>query len=180
MEDLTPLCPTMEPTVWFHREEYMKFFLLGPPLLLITPDFIPFKFIKMVLNHLLYPLEHLFNLSYLRAEVPDRWKHSLVTPVPKKAPYNRCENYRPISITSIFARAFEKILKRRLIAHLDEHNIISGSQHGFHKGRSVEAALLTSLNDWTIAVRWPTPESYKLDKILLAKPYVPGPQLDVR
>ncbi|KAK6061270.1 hypothetical protein COOONC_01067 [Cooperia oncophora] len=72
--------------VWFHGEEIYEVLSAWPTSPSITPDFIPFKFIKMVLNHLLYPLEHLFNLSYLRAEVPDRWKHSLVTPVPKKAP----------------------------------------------------------------------------------------------
>ncbi|KAK6042686.1 hypothetical protein COOONC_19809, partial [Cooperia oncophora] len=86
MGDLTPLCPAMEQTVWFHREEIYEVLSAWPTSPSITPDFIPFKFIKMVLNHLLYPLEHLFNLSYLRAEVPERWKHSLVTPAFDRVP----------------------------------------------------------------------------------------------
>ena len=55
-------------------------------------------------------------------------------------------------ITSVFARTFEKLLKKHLIRHLDENQVVSKCQHGFWKGRSTETALLTAMNDWTAAV----------------------------
>ena len=115
----------------------------------VTPDGIPFKFIKEVVGQISEPLEFLFTLSMIRCEVPKRWKHSLVTPIPKKAPFTDPNNYRPISITSIFARLFEKILKKHMTGHLDRNKIISEHQHGFRKGKSVETQMLECVNDWT-------------------------------
>lgn len=80
----------------------------------------------------------------MRGEVPFRWKHSFIVPIPKKSPFSNPENYRPVSITSIFARTFEKTIKRRLIEHLERYNVIPTSKHGFRKGRSTETALLES------------------------------------
>lgn len=81
----------------------------------------------------------------MRAEVPVRW-HAFVTPISKKAPQNE-GNYRRVSITSIIARTFEKILEKHILIHLKPHNVISSDQHGCMKGTSVEMDLLTSLND---------------------------------
>lgn len=88
----------------------------------------------------------------MEGHVPRRWKHSFITCIPKKPPYSSPQNYRPVSITSIFCRVFEKILKKRLLQHLDKHRIISDCQHGFSRGKSTETALLSALNDWTRAV----------------------------
>ena len=83
------------------------------------------------------------------SEVPTRWKHSYVTPIPKKEPYTNANNYRPVSITSVFCRIFEKSLKDVLLHHLRINHMIPQSQHGFVKGRSVETNLLECINDWT-------------------------------
>lgn len=88
----------------------------------------------------------------MNAEVPQRWKHAFITPIPKKQPYSDPGNYRPISITSIFARTFEKIMKKHVLEYIEKSGVISENQFGFMKGRSVETAVLTSLNDWTAAV----------------------------
>lgn len=90
-------------------------------------------------------------MSYIRGEVPARWKHAFVTPISKKAPRNDPRNYQPISITSIFARTFEKNLRKHILSHLECNDIISKNQFGFLRGRSVETAILTSLNDWSKA-----------------------------
>ncbi|EYC39859.1 hypothetical protein Y032_0638g971 [Ancylostoma ceylanicum] len=118
----------------------------------LSADYIPLLFIKNVVHLIAYPLEHIFNLSYMRSEVPERWKRSFITPIPKKPPLSNPNNYRPVSITSIFARLFEKIMKRHIVEHLTEQQIIPKSQHGFWKGKSIETALLESTNDWTQAL----------------------------
>lgn len=151
-DNVSTLFPTMEPTIWFNRDEIADIILKWPSSASLTPDFIPLNFIKRIIGYIASPLEYLFNLSYMYGEVPSRWRHSFIVPIPKKPPLNSTKNYRPVSITSIFARTFEKILKNHLVAHLVKHNIISSNQHGFCKGRSIETALLSSFNDWTKAL----------------------------
>lgn len=147
-----PHFPQMNSTVWFLREEIIDVLSKWLKSFSLTPDLVPLSFIKNVVHYIAYPLEHIFNLSFMRAEVPVRWKHAFVTPIHKKGSRNDAKNYRPVSITSIFARTFEKILKKHVLAHLERHQIISDYQYGFLKGRSVETALLTSLNDWSKAL----------------------------
>lgn len=118
----------------------------------LTPDGIPMCYIKKVSVEIGPPLEFLFNLSLWRAEVPELWKHSFVTALPKKTPHNNPKNYRPISITSLFSRLMEKVLKKHIVNHLEVNDLISVDQHGFCKGKSVETQMLESLNDWTLAV----------------------------
>ena len=57
---------------------------------------------------------------------------------------NRSEpcNYRPVSLTSVVCKVMERIVKDNIVEHLNEHNIIKGSQHGFTRGRSCLTNLL--------------------------------------
>ncbi|KAK6038129.1 hypothetical protein COOONC_24366, partial [Cooperia oncophora] len=71
----------------------------------VTPDFIPLHLIKRTAHCLALPLELLFNLSYMRSEVPSRWRHSFIVPVPKKPPFSNPSNYRPINVTFCLSRA---------------------------------------------------------------------------
>lgn len=139
----------MESSLWFHKEHIYEILLKWPRSSSLFPDFIPLSFLKRILHHIAYPLEHIFNFSFITAEVPRRWKHAFVTPISKKSPLNDPRNYRPISITSVLARAFEKIVKKHILRHLEANKIISDNQFGFLPGRSVETSMLTSLNDWT-------------------------------
>lgn len=95
------------------------------------------------------PLGKYIQFELNRAEVPVRW-HAFVATTSKKAPQSE-GNYRQVSITSIIARTFEKILEKHILIHLKAHNVISSDQHGCMKGTSVETDLLTSLNDWSKA-----------------------------
>lgn len=118
----------------------------------LTPDFIPFSFIQNVACVISGPLAYLFNQSLMRSEVPRRWKHTFVTPILKKMPSSAPENYRPVSITSILCRLFERILKVHILDHLDRNGILSAAQHGFVKGKSTETNLIECLNDWTLSL----------------------------
>lgn len=146
------LFPPMRPSLWFHRSDIADILNKWPKPSSTSPDFIPLVFLKNVSECIVSPLEHIFNLSYMNAEVPTRWKHALVTPVLKKSLASDPKNYRPISITSVLARIFEKTVKKNITEHLKEQDIISENQFGFLEGRSVETAMLTALNDWTSAL----------------------------
>ncbi|EYC35206.1 hypothetical protein Y032_1116g3629 [Ancylostoma ceylanicum] len=151
-DDDSSVFPVMQKSIWFHKEDIVELLSKWPKSTSLSADYIPLLFIKNVVHLIAYPLEHIFNLSYMRSEVPERWKRSFITPIPKKPPFSNPNNYRPVSITSIFARLFEKIMKRHIVEHLTEQQIIPKSQHGFWKGKSIETALLESTNDWTQAL----------------------------
>src|SRR5215469_1194225 len=51
-------------------------------------------------------------------------------------------NYRPISLTSIVGKIFEAILTNRLVAHLEERNLLNSSKHGFRRNGSCLTNLL--------------------------------------
>ena len=59
------------------------------------------------------------------------WKDANITPIHKKGPKSKAENYRPISLTSIPCKLLEELIKDQLISHLKVNNLISSVQHGF-------------------------------------------------
>lgn len=65
--------------------------------------------------------------------VPGTWQKALVTPLHKRKgkPMNESKHYRPVSITSIVCRTFERIVNGQLLNHLEESDYLSDSQHGF-------------------------------------------------
>lgn len=55
-------------------------------------------------------------------------------------------NYRPISVISVVAKEFERIVYDQLYACLEEHNIICKYQSGFRACHSTVTALLEALD----------------------------------
>ena len=56
------------------------------------------------------------------------------------------ENYRPISLLSIYNRLFEKLLYRRLIKFIDKNDILYDLQYGFRNKHSTQHAILDIVN----------------------------------
>lgn len=136
-------------TPWFQEENIFNLIYHWKTSYSITPDYVPFLFLRKVTHVIARPFTYLCNQSLMRSEIPGRWKHSFVTPLSKKEPASDPRNYRPVSITSFFCRVFENVIKKVITDHLERNSIIPMNQHGFVKGRSVETNLLKSLNEWT-------------------------------
>jgi hypothetical protein len=64
-------------------------------------------------------------------------KISKIKPIPKGG--NKCDiqNYRPISILSVFSKILERIMYKRLNSHIEQNNILIKEQFGFRCGKSV-------------------------------------------
>ena len=60
--------------------------------------------------------------------------------------------YRPVSITPIFGKRMEHIIKKYISDHLLKQSAISRHQHGFLAHRSVSTQLLECINDWSSAL----------------------------
>ncbi len=94
------------------------------------------------MSSLAKPLSQLFNLSI---ETGTHWKKSNITPVHKKGSKHAPSNYRPISLTSVVVKTFERIIHNELSAFLSENNLLSLSQHGFRPNHSCQTQLLEAL-----------------------------------
>lgn len=105
------------------------------------PDFI----IKRCCLNIVSPITFIVNLSLSTGCFPDRLKIAKVKPVYKKGSQEEVKNYRPISLLSVFSRIIEKVMHKRLVSFLTQHNIIVGNQHGFCKGKSTNTAIMNFL-----------------------------------
>ena len=70
----------------------------------------------------------------------------------KKGIEKKAENYRPISLTSVTGKAMEKIIRDKLVNHMERNNLFNKSQHGFVSGRSCTTQLLEFMEEATQAL----------------------------
>ena len=104
------------------------------------PDLIHGQILKNCASSLSVPLQILFRTSYYTCKIPKEWKLAHVVPIHKKGSKNSVANYRPISLTSIIMKVYERIIRadllRRCSSKLNKH------QHGFLPGKSCETQLI--------------------------------------
>ena len=114
------------------------------------PDFLPSCFLKKCAVQLSNPLSKIFSDSLKIGKLPQKWKTGKIIPI-YKGKGRKCEasNYRPIRLTSIFCKVFERIIRGDIVDHLDRTGLISKAQHGFFSGKSTQTQLLECINDWT-------------------------------
>ncbi len=101
------------------------------------------KFLKFFISK---PLEILFNFSFSSGTVPSQFTLARVLPVFKKGIQTLCENYRPISLLSIFNRILERLMYKRLISYIEKFNILYSKQFGFREKHSTEHAILSIID----------------------------------
>ena len=110
------------------------------------PNGWPITIIKSVSEFISVPLSILFNKSLNSSTLPPDWKCANVTPIHKKDAQNLACNYRPVSLTSIFSKLLESIIKDYVLNHLSTNNLLSPHQFGFIPGRSCSTQLLMLLD----------------------------------
>lgn len=108
--------------------------------------------IKYCAFELAVPLMHIINNSFECGVFPEKLKISKVIPLYKKGDPTLLENYRPISLVSSFSKVFELALCSRLLDFFDSQRLISETQHGYRRGRSVETAVYDFLEKIVLAL----------------------------
>ena len=106
------------------------------------PFSIPLKLLTLIPDLIIVPLSYIINLSFLKGEYPELLKTVKVIPIHKGGSTQDVNNYRPISLLSIFDKIIEKIMHKRLYNFLEEHNILYKNQFGFRKNNSTVYALI--------------------------------------
>ncbi|HBI40457.1 MAG TPA: hypothetical protein DDY16_05865 [Tenacibaculum sp.] len=114
------------------------------------PDGIHGKILKNCASSLAFPLSTLFTLSYNSGSLPKDWKIANVVPVHKKGSKDDVENYRPISLTSLVMKTFERILKDELLLRVD--HLLDARQHGFLNDRSCTTNMVSFVDSVTISL----------------------------
>ena len=74
--------------------------------------------------------------------VPKDLKIAKVIPFHKSGDTRCFNNYRPISILPCFSKILEKLVYKRILAHLNKHSILYEHQYGFRTNHSTDMALL--------------------------------------
>ena len=98
--------------------------------------------IKDVADIIILPLAHIINISFSSGEFPDALKIAKVLPLHKGGSAAEANNFRPISLLSIFDKIIEKLMHKRLFKFLEDHNILFENQFGFRKNNSTIYALM--------------------------------------
>lgn len=98
--------------------------------------------VKQLSDKLAVPLTYIINKCLSVGTFPDCLKLGIIKPLHKNGSKEKIENYRPISLLSVFSKIFEKVIKKRVSGFLDRFGILSDNQFGFREGRSTEEAIL--------------------------------------
>ena len=116
----------------------------------VGPDGIHGKILKNCASSLAYPLSLIFKTSYNTGQIPNDWKLANVVPVHKKGSKSSVENYRPISLTSLVMKIFEKIIRDEIMKKCE--HLIKNNQHGFLPSKSCTTQMIPFTDSIAIAL----------------------------
>ena len=92
-------------------------------------------------------LINLFNHCIKTSTFPKSLKMSEIVPLFKQGDIYSCNNYRPISLISIFLKFFEKCIYKQLFCYFNKNNVFYISQFGFRENYSTELAAAQVCNE---------------------------------
>jgi len=102
----------------------------------------PALFVRKLAKPLSRPLAKIWRTSLDSGIIPGVFLKGTISPIFKGGDKSDPKNYRPVTVTSVISRAFEKIIRRELVSYLEERNLSNEGQHGFRAGHSCLTQLL--------------------------------------
>ncbi|XP_060527642.1 uncharacterized protein LOC132702840 [Cylas formicarius] len=102
-------------------------------------DEIPAEVLKLIDNHNIHLLTHLFNSVYKTGILPKEWLQSTFITIPKKTNARQCSDHRTISLMCHILKVLLKINHRRIYKKLEID--IEDTQFGFRNGLGTREAL---------------------------------------
>ena len=99
-------------------------------------------FFKEVACVLAFKLAAILRVLLANGLFPLCWRVGHIVPVPKGAPSHLVDLYRPITITPVLSKVYERLVARRLCPFLERMGALPVTQFAYRKGRSTCDALL--------------------------------------
>ena len=87
---------------------------------------------------------------YRTGLIPQEWKLAHVVPVFKKGTKADVENYRPISLTCLVMKIFEKLVRNEIMSRCQDK--INQKQHGFLPGKSCITQMIPFCEDLSVTI----------------------------
>ena len=97
------------------------------------------------------PLSILFQLSYNSGTLPAEWKLANIIPIHKKGSTDDNENYRPISLTCLVMKIFERIIKEDIL--IRTAHLIDKRQHGFLSNKSCTINMIGFTDNVVLSIK---------------------------
>jgi len=92
-------------------------------------------------------LTYIFNKSLELGSFLSKLKYSTVIPIFKTGDRLNVSNFRPISLSIIFSKIFEKIIYTRIYANVALNKILANEQYGFRSSLSTDNASYTIIHE---------------------------------
>ena len=116
----------------FVTKEGVTKLLNGPnPSKALGPDELQPRVLKELATDLGPVFAHLFQQSIGKSELPKELPLANICPLFKKGDRSHACNYRPVYLTCIPCKLLKYIVCSNIMAHLDEHRLLSDKQHAF-------------------------------------------------
>ena len=109
-------------------------------------DKIPAKLIQMSAGVITKPITNIINLTIQTGTFPELLKTATVSPVFKKEDPLSKENYRPISVLTVFSKIFERYYQSKLLPYFNR--IMSDKLSAYRRNYSSQHVLLRLIENW--------------------------------
>ncbi|KAI4893114.1 hypothetical protein NFI96_020621 [Prochilodus magdalenae] len=103
------------------------------------PDNIPGRVLRECADQISEVLADIFNVSLTQAAVPTCLKTATIIPVPKSSTVTGLNDYRPIALTPIVTKCFERLVMTHIKATIDV--TVDPHQYAYRRNRSTDDAI---------------------------------------
>ncbi len=110
----------------------------------VGPDGIPGRVLKACAFQLAGVFTDIFNLSLSLSVVPSCFKKSIIVPIPKKNKITCLNDWRPVALTPIFSKCFEKLVREHICSVLPAS--LDPLQFAYRSNRSTDDAIAFTLH----------------------------------
>ena len=109
------------------------------------PDGIKPRFLKICSDQIAYVFTYIFNWSLELSIVPSCFKFSTIIPVPKKSSPESLNDYRPVALTSVISKCFEKLVLQYINNFLPRD--FDSFQFAYREKRSTDDAIAINVHE---------------------------------
>ena len=132
-------------TLAFTEPEVRKIFRKTHARKAAGPDGIPSRVVKMCASQISGIFTDIFNQSLRHCIVPKCFKQSTIIPVPKTSSDSCLNDYRPVALTSVIMKGFERLIMA-YIKSVIPNTTDDPYQFAYRENRSVDDAVCLALN----------------------------------